>query len=88
MQLPDIRGARRFPAERETRDVIFTGDAAKNRAEMLSRTADMTYDPAVSRTSMEAIWTLWRAKPGSILIPGHDAPMLLGRGRAESTSPH
>ena len=64
----------------DTRDVIFTGDAAKNRAEMLSRTADMTYDPAVSRASMEAIWALWRAKDGSVLIPGHDAPMQLEAG--------
>ena len=62
------------------RDVIFTGDAAKNRAEMLSLSADMTYDPAVSRASMEAIWTLWRAKPGTVLVPGHDAPMLLDNG--------
>src|SRR5690606_32814711 len=28
-------------------DVIFTGDAAKNRAELVSRETDMTYDPAV-----------------------------------------
>ena len=63
-----------------TRDIIFTGDAAKNRAEMLSRTADMTYDPAVSRASMEGIWSLWRAKTGSVLVPGHDAPMVLEGG--------
>lgn len=62
------------------RDVIFTGDAAKNRAEMLSLSADMTYDPAISRASMEAIWALWRAKAGSVLIPGHDAPMILEAG--------
>jgi glyoxylase-like metal-dependent hydrolase (beta-lactamase superfamily II) len=65
----------------EARDVIFTGDAAKNRAEMLSLTADMTYDPDVSRSSMEAIWRLWRAKPGTVLVPGHDAPMVLENGQ-------
>ena len=59
------------------RDIIFTGDAAKNRAEMLSRTADMTYDPSVSRASMEGIWEIWQQRPGSVLIPGHDAPMIL-----------
>lgn len=69
------------------RDVIFTGDAAKNRAEMLSRTADMTYDPAVSRASMEAIWTLWRAKPTSVLVPGHDAPMILEKGEPKYLAP-
>lgn len=58
-------------------DVIFTGDAAKNRAELLSLTADMSYDQAVSRKSMEMMWELWRNKPGTILVPGHDVPMLL-----------
>jgi len=62
------------------RDVIFTGDAAKNRAELMSHTADMTYDPAVSRASIEAIWALWRARPGTILVPGHDVPMTLADG--------
>ncbi len=58
-------------------DVIFTGDAAKNRAELLSRTADMTFDPAISRASIERIWELWRARPGSVVVPGHDMPMRL-----------
>ncbi len=59
------------------RDVIFTGDAAKNRAELLSLDADMTFDPAISRASMEAIWARWRAHPGTILVPGHDLAMML-----------
>lgn len=58
-------------------DVIFTGDAAKNRAELLSRTADMTFDPAISRASIERIWELWRARPGNVVVPGHDIPMRL-----------
>src|ERR1041385_3299597 len=49
------------------RDVIFSGDAAKNRAEMLSLTADMTMNAGDSRRTMERIWDLWRKKPGSIL---------------------
>lgn len=61
-------------------DVIFTGDAAKNRAELLSRSADMTYDSAVSRHSIDSIWALWNRKPGSILVPGHDVPMVLSQG--------
>ncbi len=64
----------------EAHDVILTGDAAKNRAELLSLTADMTYDPAVSRASMEAIWSLWRRRAGTILIPGHDVPMRIEGG--------
>ncbi len=59
------------------RDLILTGDAAKNRAELLSLDADMTYDPAVSRRSMERIWAMWRERPGTILVPGHDMPMVL-----------
>lgn len=62
------------------RDIIFTGDAAKNRAELLSRTADMTYDQTVSRRSIEAIWELWRKRPGTVLVPGHDIPMILDDG--------
>ena len=62
------------------RDVIFTGDAVKNRAELVSRDTDMTYDAAVSRASIEMIWRLWQTKPGSILVPGHDLPMVQEQG--------
>ncbi|MBS0244763.1 MAG: MBL fold metallo-hydrolase, partial [Proteobacteria bacterium] len=62
-------------------DVVFTGDAAKNRAELISRTTDMTYDAAVSRASVEKIWGLWRKKPGSLLVPGHDLPMTQDEGQ-------
>jgi glyoxylase-like metal-dependent hydrolase (beta-lactamase superfamily II) len=59
------------------RDMIFAGDAAKNRAEMVSGTTDMTYDPAISKASIDLIWKFWRARPGNILVPGHDVPMVL-----------
>jgi glyoxylase-like metal-dependent hydrolase (beta-lactamase superfamily II) len=63
------------------RDAIFAGDAAKNRAELVSGTTDMTYDAAVSKASIEAIWKLWRRRPGNILVPGHDVPMVLENGK-------
>ncbi len=63
------------------KDVVFTGDAAKNRAELVSRTTDMTYDPAISRASIEMIWGQWSAKVGSILVPGHDLPMTQTGGK-------
>jgi len=66
-----------FVLSGERHDMIFTGDAAKNRAEMLSLSADMTYDPAISRATMEMIWQLWQARSETILIPGHDLPMRL-----------
>lgn len=63
-----------------TRDVVFTGDAAKNRAELVSGDTDMTYDAAVSRASIERIWSFWKQRPGSILVPGHDVPMVQEAG--------
>ena len=65
------------------RDVIFTGDAAKNRAELTCRRADASYDAAVSSKSIAAIWTIWRRRPGSMLVPGHDIPMVQKDGRPE-----
>lgn len=69
-----------YHLEGGSHDLIFTGDACKNRAELVSRDTDMTYDGDVSRASIEHIWERWRAKPGSILIPGHDLPMVLDGG--------
>ena len=57
--------------------VIFTGDAAKNRAELISRRVDMSEDDAASKASIDAIWQLWRSVPGTLLIPGHDLTMRL-----------
>ena len=62
------------------RDFIFTGDACKNRAELLSRSVDMTFDAEVSRRSIESIWSLWSRRPGNVMIPGHDLPMVLEDG--------
>ncbi len=70
-----------YVLEGKTHDAVFTGDAAKNRAELVSRTADMTYDPAVTRETIEMIWRLWRRRPGTILVPGHDVPMVLEGGK-------
>ncbi len=58
--------------------VIFTGDAAKNRAELMSGKVDASMDDAASKTSLALIWSLWRETPGTLLIPGHDLSMRLG----------
>jgi len=63
------------------RTVIFTGDAAKNRAELVSGTTDMTYDAAVSKASIEMIWKLWRERPDTVVVPGHDMPMVQENGK-------
>lgn len=57
--------------------VLFTGDAAKNRAELKSRTVDMTYNEVESASSIEEIWRLWKERKSTILIPGHDLSMCL-----------
>ncbi len=64
----------------DDKDVIFTGDAAKNRAELVSGSTDMTYDPAVSRATIDAIWAMWRERAGTIVVPGHDVPMTQENG--------
>ena len=65
------------------RDVIFTGDAAKNRAELVSGTTDITYDATISKKSIDMIWTLWRQRPCNIVVPGHDLPMVLENGQTK-----
>lgn len=57
--------------------VIFTGDAAKNRAELLSRKVDASEDDVASIASIDTIWKLWREIPNTLLIPGHDLSMRL-----------
>ena len=39
--------------------------AAKNRAELLSRADDLSYDQTLSSASIEAIWEMWRRRPGT-----------------------
>ena len=66
---------------------LAANDAAKNRAELVSGDTDMTYDAAVSRASIAAIWELWRRKPGSIVVPGHDVPMVQEEGVSRYLGP-
>lgn len=58
-------------------DLIFSGDAAKNRAELLSCDVDMTLNLTESKDSINYLWNLWKKKKDSIMIPGHDIPMKL-----------
>jgi N-acyl homoserine lactone hydrolase len=66
-------------------DLLLVQDAAKYRAELVQHAADMTFDPAVTRASIERIWGFWRRKPGSVLVPGHDQLMVLHGGVPERT---
>ncbi|WP_417725702.1 MBL fold metallo-hydrolase [Salipiger sp.] len=64
----------------DTHDVIFAQDAAKTRAEFVSKRTDMTIDAALSEATIEKMWSLLRAREGNILLPGHDLPMILVDG--------
>lgn len=57
--------------------VLFTGDAAKNRAELLSMSVADTDDAQASARSLETIWQLWKQRPDTLLVPGHDLSMRL-----------
>lgn len=63
--------------------VLFTGDAAKNRAELMSMHVHDSEDHAASENSLGKIWDVWRQVPGTLLIPGHDLSMRLENGRPE-----
>ncbi len=56
--------------------LIVAGDAVKNRAELMSSRGDLTMDAKVSGRSIAAVKTLWEERPGTILIAGHDLPMM------------
>lgn len=65
-----------FVADAGDHDLIFTGDAVKNRAELLSREVMSSHDPTSAAASIDRVWDLWRARPGSVLVPGHDLPLV------------
>jgi N-acyl homoserine lactone hydrolase len=72
----------------EAFDVIFLQDAVKTRAELISRETDMTYDAAISAATVEKVWSIWRRRPGSIVVPGHDLPMVLTGGEPAAIGRH
>ena len=61
-------------------ETIFAGDAAKSRAEVLSRRAVSSMDAKRSTDSIDLIVDRWNARPGTILVPGHDLPMQIAGG--------
>ena len=47
---------------------------------MLTRSADMTMDEDASVRTIERVLALWTQRPGTIVVPGHDVPMVLDNG--------
>ncbi len=62
-------------------NVIFTGDAAKNRAELMSGLVVDTDDAEQSKSSIDLIFKEWRSRPDNLLIPGHDLSMRLNENQ-------
>ncbi|TPG59833.1 MBL fold metallo-hydrolase [Roseomonas nepalensis] len=56
---------------------IFSADVAKNRSELATGRADMTLDAAAHAASIARLNAAWREVPGTLLLPGHDLPLLL-----------
>ena len=69
-------------------DCVLLQDAVKNRVELATRTTDMTYDPAVSRATIDMVWEICRASPGVLLIPGHDLPLVVENGVPRAIGQH
>lgn len=59
---------------------LFAADVAKNRAELATGRADMSLDPALHARSIARLLAEWRARPGAVLLCGHDLPMVLRAG--------
>lgn len=64
---------------------IFSADVAKNRAELATGRADISMDPEVHARSIARLLGAWRARPGTVLLVGHDLPMVLdAEGRPQA----
>lgn len=70
-----------FVVDGTSHDLLLVQDAAKYRAELVTGRADMSYDPAVTAATIARIWEIWRRKPGSVVLTGHDLPMVLQDGK-------
>jgi N-acyl homoserine lactone hydrolase len=64
------------------RRVILAADAVKNRAEFVSESAVSTLDPVASNESIRAVKKLWLERDDSMLICGHDLPIVNDKGEA------
>jgi glyoxylase-like metal-dependent hydrolase (beta-lactamase superfamily II) len=70
-----------------TPPTIFCADVAKNRAELATANADMSMDPATHAKSIARLLAEWRARPGAVLLAGHDVPMVLRDGAVTPLQP-
>lgn len=57
----------------EDNDYLFTGDAAKNRAELLSGSIDISRDLPTGKKSLSRLLEVARDNPSNVVVCGHDA---------------
>lgn len=66
--------------------MLFSGDAVKNEAELMTGRADMTLDASASRSSIAKIRDLLLADPDAVLVCGHDRVVSLRDGEVVARS--
>jgi glyoxylase-like metal-dependent hydrolase (beta-lactamase superfamily II) len=67
--------------------VLLAGDAAKNRAELVERSAVTAVDPDESTRSIDWIWSWADRHDEAIVVPGHDRAVRLESGTAVAVMP-
>lgn len=68
-------------------DVLFAGDAVKNRYELATGVVDSSLDMAASQRSIERLRSIMEAD--SIpMVPGHDVPLAVQCGDVRALAPH
>ena len=71
-----------YVARGEQADLIFTGDAVKNQAELITGNVDMTLDLVASRASVGRLRAMAGEDPANVIVCGHDRLLGLDGGRA------
>jgi N-acyl homoserine lactone hydrolase len=67
-------------------DVLFAGDAVKNRYELATGNADSSLDMAASRRSIERLRSIMVADLIP-MVPGHDVPLAVRSGEVQALAP-
>jgi len=73
-----------YVVETTVGEILFAGDAVKNRYELATGIVDSSLDFAVSRASVERLRAIMEADPSVVMIPGHDVRLASVDGRIEA----
>ena len=69
-------------------EILFAGDAVKNRYELATAIVDSTLDAAASRASVDRLRSIMDENPTIVMIPGHDVRLGSVNGMVEALEPH